>query len=116
MKKIFALLMILVLTGPAIGLACDCCPMTGAASDHSQVVRTSHDCCPMLDINREKCGIERTGDKLLPASSGMQVSGITSNGEVFSILGFSNPSLNESGPPLFSPEIPLYLAHRVFRL
>lgn len=116
MKKAIVLLMVLILTGPTIGLACDCCPMTGPTSDHSQIVRAAHDCCPMIDMNRERCGVERTNDISLPIFSETLASIVTLNSEIFSILSFSNSSLNEEKSPLFSSETPLYLTYRSLRL
>jgi len=116
MKKILAVLLVLVLLVPTIGLACDCCANGPAPLQQTDLLKTSHQCCDTFDFNRDNCTIQKQ-DQGLPTFSEMDHLGVLFNVSVLlnqTLVKFSSP-LFDTGPSLFFSKTPIYLANRVLR-
>ena len=116
MKKFTAFLLVVLLIGPAIGVACNCCPAVQARSGQSFTAEQHRDCCPAVDLNRQKCESELSSPSIVPSQT--SVSQISLFGQTDLISNSAQPHFNSQSfdPPFFFSKIPLYLAHRVFRL
>lgn len=115
MKKILAVLLVLVLLVPTIGLACDCCANGPAPLQQTGLLKTSHHCCDTFDVNRDTCTIQKQ-DQGLPTFSQTDYLETISNVSLLFNQTVGEFSLAlDTGPSSFSSKTPLYLANRVLR-
>src|SRR3989338_2947382 len=115
MKRILAVLLVLILVSPTVGFACHCCSLK-STPDGFSFERTQHDCCQTVSFTKDNCSNQEIKN-LIPNHSQNLIS------HDFSFLGFSTSNFadskrltNKLGPPAFSSQIPLYLANRALRL
>lgn len=121
MKKLIALVAILVLAGPWFALLCSCCPVTAEASTSTPILSGPVcDCCPDLRALDQEKRATLESLRLLPVSSATPVLSFANS--VFSLFpavsapGKRNPDSSHSSPPASTPESPLYLLLRTLRL
>jgi len=121
MRKLIALLTILVIAGPAWGFACDCCPMPTATNSSSAptLISPQCDCCPdAIDIKEKNQGVHRDlrlfADSIL---SRVFHSALTTAVSEFGILDFEHSAFDvrAAGPP-DSSHTPLYLTLQILRI
>ena len=118
MKKFLALLLILVLVGPVVGWACDCCPSEGAGPSKFPTLTSRHGCCPGLGVNPTGCGVGEIRQSLSvsPKTLRFQVASPSENFDRGAFAPASRPHSESPGPPFFASETPLYLALGILRI
>ena len=116
MKKLFALLLVLLIVAPAVGLACSCCQAEKPSQDPLSIGNAHCDCCTTIDPNRENCTLERSEKSSLPATRTL-LSPASSLAAFFFLSGILNPEFSSSNTdPPSSSQTSLYLTHRVLRI
>jgi len=114
MKKIFAVVLVLVLLVPTIGLACDCCSNEFIPS---QQLKTPHHCCTTFDSVKVNCEIQKQ-DQLLPVSPQTSYLKIFSASTPISwaqVVTESSSQPLDASPSLLFLKNPLYIVNQVLR-
>ena len=113
MKKILTFVLILVVLGPTVLLACDCCSMGEPQSGSSiPAFSASCDCCnvPQMEQNRQTSALNSffTSEFMRHA-----VSFVVPSAEVVIERDTVSPVVSAASPPFSSP---LYLSLQVLRI
>ena len=115
MKKLFALLLILILIGPAIALACGCCHSEESNSTGVSIGSERCSGCSVTDLNRDESSVSRSENSALASPSFLTFQSV-SNEAASHAEAHGASSLISTSPPSFFSEIPLYLSQQNLRL
>ena len=121
MRKLIALLTVLMLGGPAIAFLCHCCPMSVEKPLQTPVIaREGCGCClKAFRIDEKSSAVKENYESpvSLPSIRLLSSALATSVNLLDPFVGLNRfPRLTASGPPYSSSETPLYLALGVLRI
>ena len=117
-KKIFVLLVTLLLIGPTIGSACNCCPPGQATASGSAILESGcATCCSVFEVNRDQSDLSRPGNSSLNSQETwlLKFLSVAPAALLWEPSQIQDRSLSE-GPPLLGLGTPLYLSNQILRL